>query len=244
MVSRIRLIGVTAAAAALAAGTLAFADGAADNEPVVDGSVKPSKLDKKKFKPINLFTEVRTTGPVPGENPEAELIQYDKDGKWKPKATPTCDAEIEFLTTEAAKAACPKSDIGSGSAAILLPGGLVYDDLTVTAFNGPGKNEIRLHTYSPSLEGATPTVFGEIIKAPEKKYGIALSVPDAPDVAGDTGKITKFNATITKKSGMAVARCKDKKFEIKRTVTYDDGSQESVTDEQKCKQKKKKKRRR
>jgi hypothetical protein len=241
VVSRIRLIGVTAATTALAVGALAFADGASDNEAFVDGSVKPSKLDKKKFKPINLFTEVRTTGPVPGENPEAELIEYDKDGKWNAKATPTCSADIEFLPTADAIAACKGSDIGSGSAAILLPGGLAYDDLTVTAFNGPGKNEIRLHTYSPSLEGATPTVFGKIIKAPSGgKFGIALSVPDAPDVAGDAGKITKFNATISKSSGMALARCKDKKFLIQRTVTYDDGSKETVTDVQKCKRKKKK----
>ena len=83
---------------------------------------------------------------------------------------------------------------------------------TVSVFNGPGKNEVRLHTYDPRLAGATPTVFGKIVKSNAgSKYGQALQVDDAPDVAGDTGKITAFNADF-KKSKVATARCKAKKF--------------------------------
>ncbi len=231
-----RVVVVMGLAMAMGVAGIAYADGAGQDTPEVSGSVKPAKLDKKKYKPINLFTEVRTSGPVPGINPEAEFIEYDKNGKWIASASPTCGAEIEFQTTEAARAACPeRSAIGSGEAAILLPGGVFFDHITVTAFNGPGKNEIRLHTYSPQLEGATPTVFGTIKKVNDGPYGLALSVPDAPDVAGDTGMITRFGATITKKSGLAVARCKDKLFQIQRTVTYDDGSKETATDSQKCK---------
>jgi hypothetical protein len=225
---------------ALGVAGLAYADGASQDTAEVVSSVKPSKLDTKKYKPINLFTEVRTHGPVPGINPEAELIKYDKNGKWVAKNAPTCSAPIEFQTTDAAKQACPAgSDIGSGSASILLPGGVAFSDIVVTAFNGPQKNQIRLHTYSPQLEGATPTVFGLIKKLSGGPFGLALDVPDAPDVAGDTGMITSSGATITKKSGVAQARCKDKKFLIERTVTYDDGSKDVATDSQKCKRKKK-----
>jgi hypothetical protein len=236
-----RMVGAIALSVALGASALAFADGATDNEAFVEGSVKPKKLSKKQYQPIELFTEVRTQGPVTGSqaNPESELIEYDKDGIWKTKNAPTCDAEIEFQSTDAAKAACPEgSAIGSGEADILLAGDVEYTGLTVTAFNGPGKNEIRLHTYDPRLAGATPTVFGRIVKATGGKYGIALSVEDAPDVAGDTGMITRFGATISKSAGVAMARCKDKKFLVRRTVTYDDGSQDVATDSQKCKQKK------
>ena len=54
---------------------------------------------------------------------------------------------------------------------------------------------------------------------------------------GDAFMITKFNATIFKSSGVSLARCTDKKFVIRRTVTYDDGSQDVATDQQRCKQK-------
>jgi hypothetical protein len=241
---KVRIAGAIALCVALGLSALAFADGAGDNEAFVDGSVKPTKLDKKKYSPIELFTEVRTRGPVTGAqaNPESELIEYDKDGTWRTKEAPTCGAEIEFLSTDAAKAACPPgSAIGSGEADILLAGGVAYEGLTVTAFNGPAKNQIRLHTYDPRLAGATPTVFGRIIKVRGGPYGLALEVADAPDVAGDTGMITRFNATISRSAGVALARCKDKEFLIRRTVTYDDGSKDVATDSQRCKQKKPKK---
>jgi hypothetical protein len=63
-------------------------------------------------------------------------------------------------------------------------------------------------------------------------------VPDAPDVAGDVGVITEFNAKLKKGSGVALGRCRAKKFLWNRVVTYDDGSKESDTLEQKCKRKK------
>jgi hypothetical protein len=243
--NHVRMTGAIALSLVLGVSALAFADGATDNEAFVDGSVKPDRLPKNEYKPIELYTQVSTQGPVTGSqaNPESELIEYDKDGKWKTNKAPTCDAEIEFESTESAKAACPPgSAIGKGEADILLAGGVSYTGLTVTAFNGPGKNEIRLHTYDPRLAGATPTVFGRIIKlSGGGKYGLALSVEDAPDVAGDTGMITRFNATISKQAGVALARCKDKKFNVRRTVTYDDGTQDVATDVENCKQKKERK---
>ena len=48
-------------------------------------------------------------------------------------------------------------------------------------------------------------------------------------------KITSFNAKIIKSSKVATAKCKPKKFKLKRTVVYTDGSRESVTKTQKCK---------
>jgi hypothetical protein len=236
---------VVAIAASMALGVSALAYGNAENEAGVEGSVKPTKLDKKKYKPVELFTGVLTTGPVTGSqtNPEAEHVSWGKNVKIKPKAAPTCDAAIEFTSTEAARGACPAgSYVGSGTASIELPGGTIYEGITVSVFNGPGANEVRLHTYDPRLAGATPTVFGKIVKSHAgSKYGQALQVDDAPDVAGDAGKITSFNASLSKKSKVATARCKAKKFLWNREVTYDNGEQESVTVEQKCKKKKKKK---
>ncbi|MCD6015758.1 MAG: hypothetical protein K0R88_1842 [Solirubrobacterales bacterium] len=229
------------ATVALGVSAIAYADGVSENEAQVEGKVKPTKLDKKKYKPVNLLTGVRTPGTVTGtqQNPEQEHVSWGKNVKIKPSAAPTCSAPIEFQSTDAARAACPgKSYLGSGKANIELPGGVIYEGLTVSVFNGPGKNEVRLHTYDPRLAGATPTVAGKIVKSKAgRKYGQALQVDDAPDVAGDTGKITAFNAKLSKKSKVATARCKSKKFLWNREVTYDDGTKEDVTLEQKCKRK-------
>ena len=45
---------------ALGVATVAYAAGNDENEAFVDGWVKPSKLSKKKYKPVNLFLGVRT----------------------------------------------------------------------------------------------------------------------------------------------------------------------------------------
>ena len=132
----------------------------------------------------------------------------------------------------------PKSNLGSGDAEVTAPGGAVIAEPVVTVFNGPGKNELRLHTYSPDLGVASPIVDGKIVNAPGK-FGQALDVPEAPETGAVM--ITGFNAKLKKSSKVATAKCKPKKITFKRTVTYADASKESVTKTQKCKQKKKKK---
>jgi hypothetical protein len=230
---------------ALGVATLAYADGASDQNAFVDGSVSPKKLDKKKYKPVHLFLGVRTEPNVPvdgaQQNPEAEQISLGKNIKWDGKKAPVCTAAIETpgLTAEQAADLCPgKSLLGSGEAEVALSSAARVSDITVTVFNGPGKNEVRLHTSSPTLGAAAPTVFGEVVKSNQGgKYGQMLSVPDAPDAGGDAFQITKFNANIDKSSKVASARCKSKKIPFLRQVTYDDGSTETATLKQKCKRK-------
>jgi hypothetical protein len=231
---------------ALGVATVAWADGASENEAFVDGSVKPKKLDKNKYKPVNLFLGVRTETPVVNgaqQNPEGERISMGKNVKWNGSKAPVCTAAIETpgLTAEQARDMCPgKSLLGTGDAEVNL-GGTRVSDILVQVFNGPGKNEVRLHTSSPTLLAAAPTVFGEVIKSDQGgKYGPMLVVPDAPDAGGDAFMITKFNANIEKSSKVATARCKSKKMLFLREVTYDDGSTETAKLTQPCKRKGKK----
>lgn len=229
--------------AALGVSGYAMADGTSENTPAMEGKITPSKLDKKKYKKVGLLSGVATEAPaVTGlqQNPEKELLSYPKNMKWKSTAAPFCTAAIEFLPTDAARSACPAgSNLGTGTAQVKLPGGFVSEPITVTAFNGPAKNQVRLHTYSEQLAGATPTVDGSIVKSTAGgAFGAALSVPDAPDVGDDAGMITLFNANIDKSSGVILARCKSKTMKFQRVVTYDDGSQETVELTQKCKRKK------
>jgi hypothetical protein len=227
---------------ALAVSGLAFAAGSDENEAGVVGKVKPSKLDKKKYKKVALFAGVTTTTTheVPGQqNPEAEFIEFGKNLKLDNSKADFCTADLNQTTTDQAKAACPAgSDLGTGSASANLGSAGNRDDIVVTAFNGPGKNQLRLHAFSPTLGASlTQVVDGFIVKAKTAGYGQALSVPNAPDLGNDAFLLTSFNTNIDKGTGVVTARCKAKKFLFKRTVTYDDGSEEVATLTQKCKRK-------
>src|SRR3954469_25074982 len=78
VIKKSRLVVSIGMVVALIGSTLALADGASTNDAQVDGSISPTKLDKKKYKPISLFSGVRTTVPggVTGtqSNPVVEYI--------------------------------------------------------------------------------------------------------------------------------------------------------------------------
>ena len=248
MVRNSRIAVALALTVALGVTGIAYAGGGAStHQAFVDGQVtkkKKPKLSKKKFKKVDFNTGVRTTGGITGTqaNPAAEKISFGKNIKFKTGAAPKCTATLPNGSTPSqARSLCPgKSFLGSGNAQVYGPGGPVDTTITVSAFNGPGNNQIRLHTYSDVLGPASPTVQGFIVNANEgKKYGKALSVPEAPETAALM--ITQFDTDITKSSGVVTARCKAKKFLWKREVTYADNSTDTATLSQKCKGKKKKK---
>jgi hypothetical protein len=237
---------------AVAFAGIAVGDGVSENDAKVVGSVKPTKLDKKKYKPVTLFTGVETSvqGGVTGtqQNPITENISFGKNIKFDLGATPACPGlPGSGSTPEQAKAACPDSYLGGGTAEVTPPGGgAPINDIVVSLFHGgPGNarggvsNAILLHTYSPTLGASAPTVNGEIVKSDAgSKYGQALFVKNAPETGALM--ITKFNSDVEKGNKSALGRCKAKKFLWLREVTYADGSKETASLEQKCKRKKKK----
>jgi hypothetical protein len=243
LLKKSRLVVSTGLVVALSASTIAFAAGADTNEAAVDGTIKPTKLDKKKYKPIELFSGVRTS--VPGgvngtqSNPVTEYLSYPKNIKFDLDAGSECATlPPSGSTAQQARDACPAdSYIGSGVAEVQGPGIAPITDIVVSVFKGPEKNGIQLHTSSATLGPAAPTVLGEIVKSNAGgAYGDALSVPHAPETGGLM--ITKFNATITKASKAVTARCKNKSMTFQRKVTYADGSSETAETTQNCKQKK------
>jgi hypothetical protein len=230
---------------ALSTSAIALAAGADTNDASVDGSIKPAKLDKKKYKPVSLFTGVRTSvqGGVTGtqSNPVSEYLSYPKNIKFDLDAAEICTTlPPSGSSAQQARDACPeKSFLGSGVGEVQGPGIAPITDIVVSVFRGPGKNGVQLHTASATLGPAAPTVLGEIVKSKVSGYGDALSVPHAPETGGLM--ITKFNATVTKASKAVTARCKKKSMTFQREVTYADGSKETAETTQKCKQKKKRK---
>jgi hypothetical protein len=238
-------VAVTLATAGIA--VAAGSTGADENVAAVDGKATPSTLPKLNRKPINLLVGVRnSTGQIDGlqENPASELISIGKNVKIDLSVVPKCTAALpNGSTTEFAKDACPaKSYIGSGDATVHAPAAACGPGATepciaaepvVSVFNGPGKNELRLHTYSPALGPASPVVNGKIIKSPITGFGQALRVANAPETGALM--ITKFNATLRKDRKVAKARCKSKTIKYRRDVRYADDSAEFVQKTQKCK---------
>ena len=152
VIRRSRFVVAIALVLALGVASFAFADGATDNEVTVLGKASPTKLDKKKWKPITLYSGVTTstTHAVPGqENAEQVTVEYPKNVKFDLDAADTCSASLLGTTTDQAKAACPAdSNIGSGVAhANLGHGPDELSDVAVTVFNGPAR----------TTSGCTPT---------------------------------------------------------------------------------------
>lgn len=221
--------------------------GADLNDATVEGSVNPSKLDKKKFKPVNLFLGVRNSLSSTGNeqaNAAAENIQISKNVKVNLNKAAICPTELaNGTTTEQAREICPdESYLGEGDAEVAAPGQFctppqatpcVARNPVVSVFRGPQPNQLQLHTYDPDLGAASPVVDSFIVDAEDKGFGQALDVPNAP-VTGPL-KIISFNATVMKSTKVATAKCDPKTIKFRRTVTYVDGSSEVANLEQKCK---------
>ena len=212
--------------------------GAELNDAEVVGKVTPSKLSKKKLKPVNLFLGVVNSPDSAGNptgNAKSEKISLSKNIKVKLNKAPRCTAALpNGSTPQFARNACPgKSYLGGGEATVHAPGPVLAAEPVVSVFNGPGPNQLRLHTYSDDLGAASPVVNASIVKANKPGYGQALSVPNAP-VTGAL-KITSFNAKIKKSTKTVSAKCKPKKFKFLRDVTYTDNSSETATEKQTCK---------
>ncbi|MDX6580891.1 MAG: hypothetical protein QOI10_75 [Solirubrobacterales bacterium] len=256
MIKKSRFVLALGLTLALGLGAYAFGDAASDATEFVDGAVNPTnaagaqptkvvKLDKSKAKPVALYTGVRTQAPVTGTqaNPIAENISFGKNVVIDTNAVPQCTTiAASGSTPDQAKASCPKdSYLGSGTASLAGPGGSSIKDVVVTAFAGTlpgttGKNGVLLHTYSPTLQTAAPTVQGFIVNSTAgSKYKFALNVPNAPETGALM--IDSFGSNISKASKTVLATCKSKTFLWLRATTYKDGSKATSTQTQPCKAK-------
>ena len=205
-------------------------------DATLGGKTTP-KFDKKKFKgtSVEVTTTTADQANPSGMPPKATqaVIQFDKkDVKFDPKAVPGCDPNaIENTTTDAAKAACGSSIVGSGSGVASLPfgqGGARQDfNAVVTAFNRGDANGILLHSRVDAL-GTTVVLKGTL-------SGSKLTV-EIPPLGGGVGAIASFNTKV-KKGKYVQGRCTSKTIKTTGTFTFTDAPTATATDTQKCKQK-------
>ena len=206
-------------------------------------NLTPPKQQKKVFGPVGSMKTVVDTNYAPGPfSPTGTQTQlfFSKDIKFTPGNIPPCNLNlISTVPQSQSDATCGASTVGSGSATI--NGGILTGK--VAAYNGPtigGSPTIGLHT--DVFTGAGTDAFSTTLTGILNLSANTLTVSIPP-----TGTaITHFETTINKrKSGKktfyVMARCKKKKWVNSETTTYNDGSSQSASSTQKCKQKKSKK---
>jgi hypothetical protein len=242
----------------------------------LDFQVSPSKQPKKKWGAAQLFARtgpsVRTSNPEGGIPAKTERVRmlFDKNLKFNTGQFPTCKVNISALentTSSQAEKRCGKkskvsNDKRSAATARLgFGGGVEVVDVSfdVMAFNGKpvgtGKRKnptlylhVRDNGKGDVATNTTTMLLGVLRKAPGKPYGTMLDVDNIPGIAGATGGLNDFFATIKKsrkKSGKKLhfiqARCRSKNWNLKAIWNFRSEpnvpSQLSGTDKQRCKKK-------
>jgi hypothetical protein len=237
------------------AGSLAIAGiaSAVVDSQTYNSTASKAKQDKKVRGPVgNFVTNVDTQYSGTFSPPATQtVLTFDRDFKFTPGKLPQCNlASLTGKDAAGARAACPKSQVGQGSAVIrTLAGGTL--NAVVSAFNGArtgGNPTIYLHT---DVQGSTtkPILTGTL-----QGNTLIVQVPVTPGTA-----ITHFDTTInqvvsqkkkktlpsgkkkTVKTFYVSAKCSDKRWDHTETTTFQDGTTKSASFSQPCKQKGKKK---
>jgi hypothetical protein len=222
-------------------------------------SVSPNKVPKKKFKPIALKTDLKTSYTNPGNgNPggavERTQIYLDKNFKINPKAAKRCAASsLSGQTMAGAMAACSKARVGNGTAQAVNPATKKTVFACALLFNGKpqgGRPTLQILTRvditgkqfscsdpAHNTGGQTTILLTGVLKPASGKFGQILDVSNITKAAAFP--LTDFNTKI-KKGNYITARCKSssKKWNLQVTWTYNDKKKTTAHQTQKCKVKK------
>ena len=203
----------------------------------VSSIINPAKAPKKTFVAVKSMKTTVDTNYSGGFAPNGTqtIVSFTKDVKFTPGNIAQCNLSTIATVPEAtADATCGASRVGSGSATI--NGGALTGK--VAAYNGVpsgGSPTIGLHTdvFTPAGAYAFSTTLTGVLNTGANT--LTVSIPP-------TGtSITHFETTINKKKSgkktfYVMARCKKKKWATSETTTFNDGTSQSATSTQKCKQ--------
>jgi hypothetical protein len=238
------VLGAVCAALCLSVGVASAINGEQSIVIKVTPSKAPKKPKKGKAKAANVKLFVETITKPAADDPafatKLAVIFFDKNLVFNGKALKSCtQAQVQQ-----SEAGCPKgSKVGGGKATGNALG--QTENLTVTAFNGPGGNSIELHVV-----GAQPLVIDSVIEGKLQnasgKYGKKLSVP-IPDnlqqpLTGVFATLTDFQTSV-KSTGPSPAKLPYigfKKCPTSKTLnfagdfTYTDGTSKHAETTVKC----------
>jgi len=225
--------------------TVASADEAVQTE---EFTLKPTKLDKKKFANVKYVNTI-VTKDAPGKHqpPSASrtVLDYSPAFKFNYNKVATCKVDANTLagapSTAAAKQACGSGSAvseDSGSSAqvrVDLGATATVINVDVVAFNAKNASLFLYSKPNGSASGIAATILtGKLKDSKVSGYGKALDVA-IPKLGA--GAISFFEVTIPK-SKYVQARCKPKTIKIQATTYFDGGSKSTDDDSVKCKVKK------
>jgi hypothetical protein len=234
-----RKLTLTAGVAALAIGAVGAAQ-AVTPTTALKTSVSPTKHGTKK-KPRNVKLNIELiTQPNPNDGPFATkttVVHFDKNLKFGGKYVKTCSAD----KVRSNNTACPKgSKVGTGSATGVALG--LTENLTVTAYNGPGGNKIEL-----LVDGTSPLTIHDVIEGKLQsdtgKFGkkLVVAIPDTlqQPAPGAFATLTDFKTSVKgtgskKRPFVGLAGCTKKKLNFQADFVFTDGSTSTATTTAKC----------
>jgi hypothetical protein len=254
IVSSATAVAAAVVSTALAAPLGPTVTGSDGNTQAIGVKISPAKLSKTTPTPAKLNVTTKTTSVSAANGiPSPALgavVDFDRYTTLFTKGLPTCNpAKIQNTSTEIAERECKPAKIGSGRATALIPVGtqVFTQNQTVTAFNGPpkgGKPTVLLHAYGTSPVQVTLVLEGTISKFDKQGYGPRLDI-SIPLIAGGTGALTEFEATIGrnwkykgKKRSFVSSECRKSPLRARGAFTFKDGTTLTALSTQKCKKKK------
>jgi hypothetical protein len=180
------------------------------------------------------------------------VVTFDPDFKFTPGNIPKCNpALLTGKDAAGARAACPASILGQGSAQIHTltetnpaDGGPGILFGTVTTFNGQpsGGNAVVLLHLDIDRSTTSPILTGVL-----RRNVLTVQGPVTPGVVIENLNTSINRRVSVKKAGQKLffvsARCSKRRWRSSATVFYSDGTQLTGTTTQSCEQKKKKKKR-
>jgi len=234
-----RKLTLTAGVAALAIGAVGAAQ-AVTPTTALKTSVSPTKHGTKK-KPRNVKLNIELiTQPNPNDGPFATkttVVHFDKNLKFGGKYVKTCSAD----KVRSNNTACPKgSKVGTGSATGVALG--LTENLTVTAYNGPGGNKIEL-----LVDGTSPLTIHDVIEgklvSDRGKFGkkLVVTIPDTlqQPAPGAYATLTDFKTSVKgtgskKRPYVGLAGCTKKKLNFQSDFVFTDDSRATAKTTAKC----------
>ncbi|HEX5893641.1 MAG TPA: hypothetical protein VFY33_02345 [Solirubrobacterales bacterium] len=173
------------------------------------------------------------------------VITFTRDIKFTPGNLPDCNlSALSGKTTAGARAACPRSIVGTGSNRNLTTSGQTLNGV-ITAFNGaPSGGNPSLYLHVDIAGVTTKPILNGVIRG----NTLTVQIPPVPGAV-----IEHFDTTIGKKvvgkkrnkqtgkvqkTFYLSAKCSRRNWTTTETVTYQNGQQLSDTVSSRCKQKK------
>jgi hypothetical protein len=204
----------------------------------VNGGYSPRAVSRTMPTPAT-FTFSASIRTADGSHPPALsrlLLKTDKDSDVDVRGLPTCDPKIQYQSTRHLEEACAKAIIGSGQASFEIafpeaapipgPGPMIIS-------NGGVRGAVTTLYARTDISVPTPAaiVFTiKIRKLPGAHTGSEVLV-SIPKVAGGSGSLTDFNATIgmprssnKEQRHIVTLKCPDRNVRTQFEVSFEDGT--------------------